>query len=344
MVRWADLDYAVLYVHDWQRQLLSAEVAAYFAELEPEKSIWIDGLEFARIYNLREAYPPDFLTVGIPGRAQWDNKIRLLSSDLVEQTVAPGATVDLTFYLQNIGSMDRNLNLRVRIVDQAGHELGRYDGWPYGSATSNWPLYEVWPDGHRFTAPVDATPGEYRAELAFYDPGSLERLPASGRGSLSDTIIAGYLRVDGVSPAETSDATIVEWEGLLGLTGGEVNGQNVPGRVQAAPGSTLQITLHWQAMRQSDHAYTYFLHLVDGEGRIVAQEDRQPLNGFIPTDRWLPGDRFVEEVTLDLPPEQDPAPYTLLMGIYDPESGRRLLAETGDSVPLAIINGDGSDQ
>lgn len=45
-------DYVVLYYHQWQRQLPSREFLAYFDAQTPEKIIYIDGLEYARIYRL----------------------------------------------------------------------------------------------------------------------------------------------------------------------------------------------------------------------------------------------------------------------------------------------------
>ena len=47
-------DYVVLYRNQWQRQLPSAEFIAYFAQLTPEYVVRIDGIEYVRVYNLRD--------------------------------------------------------------------------------------------------------------------------------------------------------------------------------------------------------------------------------------------------------------------------------------------------
>jgi len=44
-------DYYVLYYHQWQRQLPSSEFIEYFDQQVPEHIIYIDGLEYARIYS-----------------------------------------------------------------------------------------------------------------------------------------------------------------------------------------------------------------------------------------------------------------------------------------------------
>lgn len=46
-------DYAVIYIHQWQRRLPSEEVLTYFEARTPEHIVEIDGLEYARIYDLR---------------------------------------------------------------------------------------------------------------------------------------------------------------------------------------------------------------------------------------------------------------------------------------------------
>lgn len=46
-------DYVVVYIHQWQRQL-PAELLQRFAGREPEHTIWINGLEYARIYKVMD--------------------------------------------------------------------------------------------------------------------------------------------------------------------------------------------------------------------------------------------------------------------------------------------------
>jgi hypothetical protein len=48
-------DFVVLYLNQWQRGLPSAEFMAYFEQLKPSHVVRIDGVEYVRVYNLREA-------------------------------------------------------------------------------------------------------------------------------------------------------------------------------------------------------------------------------------------------------------------------------------------------
>jgi 4-amino-4-deoxy-L-arabinose transferase-like glycosyltransferase len=51
------IDYVVLYAHQWQRQVPNAELLAYFDRLSPEYVVRIDGLDYAKVYNLARLSP-----------------------------------------------------------------------------------------------------------------------------------------------------------------------------------------------------------------------------------------------------------------------------------------------
>ena len=46
-----DADYAVIYAHQWQRST-PRELLAYISERTPEHTIWINGIEYVRIYKI----------------------------------------------------------------------------------------------------------------------------------------------------------------------------------------------------------------------------------------------------------------------------------------------------
>lgn len=178
MLRWLALDNAVLYVNDWQRQIASPPLLAFFAGQRPAQQIVINGLEYARIYNLRQAPLPPFLAVGAPGYTTWGNAIRLAAYELPSTPLKAGEPFAAVFYLQNVGAINQNFNEQVRLVGADGRELVKLDGWPWGSPTSSWQRYAVWPDGHTVVLPADTPSGSYRVELSFYDPATVAHLAA----------------------------------------------------------------------------------------------------------------------------------------------------------------------
>ena len=48
------IDYLILYVHQWQRQIPDPAMVEYFSTKKPELVIKINGLEYARVYNLHD--------------------------------------------------------------------------------------------------------------------------------------------------------------------------------------------------------------------------------------------------------------------------------------------------
>jgi 4-amino-4-deoxy-L-arabinose transferase-like glycosyltransferase len=58
-LRLASVEYVVIYIHQWQRQLPFSEMLDYFRELKPVEVITINGIEYAQIYEMKAAAPPD---------------------------------------------------------------------------------------------------------------------------------------------------------------------------------------------------------------------------------------------------------------------------------------------
>ena len=50
--QFSGIDYVVLYAHQWQRQIPNPQLLAYFDQLTPEYVVKIDGLDYAKVYNL----------------------------------------------------------------------------------------------------------------------------------------------------------------------------------------------------------------------------------------------------------------------------------------------------
>jgi hypothetical protein len=84
------------------------------------------------------------------------------------------------------------------------------------------------------------------------------------------------------------------------------------------------VTLHWHALETPDKDYHTFVHLLDAEGSIVAQDDGVPGDGELPSRGWLPGEYLVDHRVLQLPFDVADGVYTLGVGLYDPATGERL--------------------
>jgi hypothetical protein len=96
-------------------------------------------------------------------------------------------------------------------------------------------------------------------------------------------------------------------------------------------GQPVEYTLVWRARAKIADDYTVFLHLLDADGQLVANDDGQPLGALYPTSVWEPGEVVVDARVLgaDLPPGD----YQVEAGLYQLDTGERL-ATSGAGEPL----------
>ncbi|MFQ6059135.1 MAG: protein kinase [Anaerolineae bacterium] len=82
------------------------------------------------------------------------------------------------------------------------------------------------------------------------------------------------------------------------------------------PGEGLRLILRWQALRAMDQDYTVFVHLTYEDGRILAQQDNQPLRGTRPTTSWVVGEQLDDPYELTIPPGTPTGTYWIRVGMY----------------------------
>jgi len=107
-------------------------------------------------------------------------------------------------------------------------------------------------------------------------------------------------------------------------------------------GEVLPVTLFWQALTEMDERYKVFVHLVDGQGKLVAQRDAEPGGGVKLTTLWRRGERVVDNYGLLVPLGTPPGEYRLIVGMYGITSGVRLPISSGeglgqDRIPLGKV-------
>lgn len=337
-------DYAITYASQEQRKLPARQIAAYFADQVPEHVVRIHGVEYAKVYRMAQLQAADFQVSWL-----WKNRpvIRLASYVLFPGTVESGSDQELILHLINEGPIDTNLNILVQLVNLQGEVLLRADGWPFGAATSDWQMNEIWLDKYAIPVPMDTPPGLYRVEISFYDPSKLEHLAIVGTADQlprGDTLILDFLRIEGSgqSGREQSALTPLSSAAQIGnfvrIDGYQVDfpGSDVPA------GETLNLRLRWETIGYVPKNLTTFVHLTDSAGVLVAQQDRPPLDGFIPTSLWSPGLHIDDEYTLTIPQGATPGEYRMWVGLYDPMTMQRIPvfhsgAEVADAIELALI-------
>jgi hypothetical protein len=98
-------------------------------------------------------------------------------------------------------------------------------------------------------------------------------------------------------------------------------------------GELAQLKLYWQAQSLMDKSYKVFVHVVDSNGRIWAQQDSVPGDENFPTTGWLAREVITDSHAIQLPGDMPPGDYAVQVGFYDPVSGQRLTVKS-DQLPL----------
>ncbi len=89
-------------------------------------------------------------------------------------------------------------------------------------------------------------------------------------------------------------------------------------------GDDMRLTLYWRARASTAAAYTVFVHLLDADGVLRAQQDTQPLGGSLPTNLWQADETIEDHYQLSVSDELPTGVYELEIGMYDSRSGGRL--------------------
>ncbi len=131
-------------------------------------------------------------------------------------------------------------------------------------------------------------------------------------------------------------------------------GANFGGRIRLtgydawqAEGSLI-VTLFWEAIQTPPADYSVFVHIEsgpDGAGPagVWGQSDGMPACSESPTGSWSPGDKIVDRHVISPAPEAPAGSYSLIVGLYRPDTGERLPvldeagAPIGDSAALETV-------
>lgn len=316
---WLDTDYVVIYANQWQRALPSAAVLNQFLAHEPVHVVWANGLELARIYDMRDTLLPDFVALDHAQAADFGGQIRLAAYAIEQRAVQPNDNIPVTLYLQSLAPIAQNYNRLLRLLDNSGREVWRADGWPWDAPTQDWPIRTIRPDSHTIALPADLAPGLYKLTLGFYDPATFDPLPVTppNQPAQSNALAEHAVSLLQVGSSLPPAMATTAWQFGEAIT---LTGVMLPAEVQ--PGATLAVTLRWQSNAPVAADYTVFLHVVSEEGILVTQQDRPPMGGFAPTSLWQPELSVMDDYQLALPADLPVGVFTLRVGLYTMEHGR----------------------
>jgi len=278
--------------------------------------------------------------------ALFGDRIRLLkvglppsSAEMGETRATSGGMLPTILAWQSTGDLPGNTHISLRLVEENGIIVAQTDealvsGWLPADSLSPGTIVLSF---HRFKLPAGILPGDYRLQLALFQPNV-------GAWSLSDgqpTLDLGPVKVLPAPPTQPPDPWN-EYKPLRGVDfGGEIRlvGYDYSA-TRAGQGKGFAAEFLWQALRAPTADYMLLVELVDAEGKVWRDWHHIPTDGQAPTSTWAPGQLVRDQVALVLPADAPPGEDTLgvrLSWLRSDEThlpARHWMLPSGDSVTL----------
>jgi hypothetical protein len=264
----------------------------------------------------------------VAGLPAGDLDLRLLGYWLDRPAAAPGDLIHLTLYEKTRRGVEASLSPVLRLATNPPVEID-FNNSPHGdlAALSD---NEVAGQVYEFSVPLRTPPGEVPLEFAFRVAGRDGLVGLSGGRPW--TRLGSLYVVPSARPGPSEPpGAVANFANQLALRGGKAESGSTtadlaagPRDLRPRPGETLTTELRWTGLRWMDDSYTLFVHLLDGQAHLVAQQDALPLGGVYHTYKWVPGQVVTDWYRLPLPPELRPGEYWLEIGAYQSASTRRL--------------------
>lgn len=241
-----------------------------------------------------------------------DGSLTLVSLNLPDAAARPGDVVQVATQWRVAASVAA---LNTRLVFTRGGSAAAVVSEPLGPA---WHRSDAWTVGRlvrtqqAFVVPGSLAPGDYEAafEVGPANSAAVSLRVALGKLTVQDRERRFELPTEG-------EAVDVDW--LEGIRLARVAAPD-----EGKAGSTITVTLVWQADRPTAGNWKVFLHLVDAQGTSRAQGDGYPLAGAALTPTWQPGEVIVDTHRIELPGNLPAGEYHLYIGFYDEATDARL--------------------
>jgi mannosyltransferase len=103
-------------------------------------------------------------------------------------------------------------------------------------------------------------------------------------------------------------------------------------------GDILQLDLFWHTDAPLNERYKVFVHVLDANGQIAAQTDREPGGGLKPTPNWGSNEVVIDRYGVLIPENAANGVYTVEIGLYDFNNVRLKMADGRDALMVAKVD------
>jgi hypothetical protein len=186
------------------------------------------------------------------------------------------------------------------------------------SPTSQWGSGDRWRGVYPLSVPGRLNLGTYRVALEVLDA---QGAPAGPAIVIGQMMVSAPVRT--YHPPETDYSASAMWSNSIWLIGYTIESLTV------AQGDGLRLALIWQAQADVYDSLSVSVHLIDAQGRIVAQQDSIPASGRRPTTGWSPAEFVTDRYALFIAKNVPVGRYQILVGWVDVATGQRVLLSDG---------------
>jgi len=245
-----------------------------------------------------------------------DDGLVLLGYDLISAsrdgdgliTVMYRETIGLTLYWRHEGTEGDRVPLKVTLLKADGQEWGRQSREPIGQG----PFYYA---RYLFTVGPRTPAGYYRVKVRALGLGKVEfDIPVQ---VINRERIFVQPPTQEVSGATFGDCIVLEGYDVRERPTGSDE------KIELTPGDELGLTFYWRALCPIAENYTVFVHLLDANGEVLAQDDKLPGLDYA-TIFWSEGEVVQDQYRLKTDIHTPPGSYRVEVGLYRALDGQRL--------------------
>ena len=248
-------------------------------------------------------------------KAIFENGVTLQELTLADTAVRPGHSLPIILFWQiDDAATLTDLQYELTVTAEDGTLLRSQRGLPGASWLTEWQSNQRLREPNGLYFPPDTLPGTYKLEMQLLQVNETVQGRPFWWPFSSERVTVGEVEVT-PWPLETNlPADVIPVEAQFG------NDIQLYGYDLAIDPAALALTLHWQANAMPSTNWSVFVHLVDGSDNIVAQRDVVPAEGLRPASGWRASEVIQDVHLLPLPPDLPAGPYSLRVGLFEPES------------------------